>query len=55
VQGDFKLNDKFIIEVCGKNKKSKQIINIDNSYLAVDNIETGMFNKIPLWLFGFLY
>ncbi|OQX73261.1 MAG: hypothetical protein B6D61_12695 [Bacteroidetes bacterium 4484_249] len=55
VQGDFKLNDKFIIEVGGKNKKSKQIINIDNLYLAIDDIETGIFNRIPLWLFGFLY
>ena len=25
------------------------------SFLAIDDIETGHFNRIPLWLFGFLY
>jgi len=26
-----------------------------NSYLAVDGIETGSRNRIPLWMFGLLY
>ena len=52
---DFKINDKYIIEVGGKNKGHEQIVGIPNAYLALDNIEIGNFNKIPLWLFGFLY
>jgi len=54
-QGDFLIRHKYIIEVGGKNKKNKQVANIPNSYIAMDDIETGFGNKIPLWLFGFLY
>jgi len=54
-KGDFKLNDKYIIEVGGKNKGPAQLRNIENGFLALDDIEVGIFNKIPLWLFGFLY
>ncbi|MDQ1350849.1 MAG: 14 protein, partial [Acidobacteriota bacterium] len=32
-----------------------QVKGIDNAFLAVDDIETGIGKKIPLWLFGFLY
>jgi len=28
---------------------------IENSFIASDDIEVGFGNKIPLWLFGFLY
>ena len=28
---------------------------IPDSFIAADDIETGFGNKIPLWLFGFLY
>jgi len=38
-----------------KTKSFKQIKNIENSFLAVDDIEYGYKNKIPLWLFGFVY
>ncbi len=54
-QGDFIADFKYIFEVGGKNKTNKQIANISNSYIAMDNIEIGFGNKIPLWLFGFLY
>ncbi len=54
-QGDFMINDKYLIEVGGKNKTNKQIAGIKNSYIAADDIEFGYENKIPLWLFGFLY
>lgn len=47
--------DKKVFEIGGKNKSKKQIRNIDNSFLALDNIDTGYKNEIPLWLFGFLY
>ena len=54
-KGDFTVNEKYVFEVGGSNKNYSQIANIHDSYLAVDNIETGFANKIPLWLFGFLY
>ncbi len=53
--GDFSVNDRYIFEIGGKNKSFKQIKDIKNSYVVADNIEIGLNNKIPLWLFGFLY
>lgn len=53
-KGDF-LVDECLFEVGGKNKDFTQIAGLPNSYLALDQIETGMGNRIPLWLFGFLY
>jgi uncharacterized protein len=50
--GDFLINNKYIYEVGGKNKTFKQIKNLPASYLAMDDLETGHGNKIPLWLFG---
>ena len=52
---DFKINNKYSIEVGGKNKGHEQIMGIQNAYLALDNLEYGFMNKIPLWLFGMLY
>ena len=54
-KGDFLINEKFIFEIGGKNKSFEQIKNLDNSYVVADDIEVGFRNKIPLWLFGFLY
>ena len=54
-QGDFLIDDKYIIEVGGKNKSYKQIKDMDNSFIVADDIEVGFGKKIPLWLFGFLY
>ncbi len=54
-KADFILNDKYVFEMGGKNKTKKQIYNTENSYLVLDDIEIGIDNKIPLWLFGFLY
>ena len=55
IKGDFIVNKKYIFEIGGKNKDFYQIRDVENSFLALDNIETGIKNKIPLWLFGFLY
>lgn len=54
-QGDFYVDNKFTFEVGGKNKTIKQIANIDNAFIVSDNIDYGFQNKIPLWIFGFLY
>lgn len=53
--GDFQVDKKYIFEVGGKKKGFDQLKNNKNGYLALDNIETGIDKKIPLWLFGFLY
>ena len=53
--GDFLVDNQYIFEVGGKNKSFKQIRDIPNSYVLSDDIEIGFNNKIPLWLFGFLY
>lgn len=52
---DFKINNKYTIEVGGKNKGHEQIAGLKDVYLALDNLEYGFMNKIPLWLFGMLY
>lgn len=54
-QGDFLINDKYLFEVGGKNKDFSQIANLPNSFIAADDLEYGLGNKIPLYLFGFLY
>lgn len=54
-KGDFVVDEKYLFEVGGKDKNFSQIANIPNSFVAADNIENGFGNKIPLWLFGFLY
>jgi predicted AAA+ superfamily ATPase len=53
--GDFLVQGKYIFEIGGKTKSKKQIKSSKNSYIAADMIEYGFENKIPLWLFGFLY
>jgi len=54
-RGDFMVDDKYLFEIGGKNKTFKQIADIPNSYVVNDGVDVGIGNKIPLWLFGFLY
>ena len=54
-KGDFIVDEKYTFEVGGKNKSFKQIKDIENSYLVIDDDITMNEKKIPLWLFGFLY
>ncbi len=53
--GDFLMDNQYIVEVGGKNKSFKQIKDVENSFVVSDDIEVGFDNRIPLWLFGFLY
>ena len=53
--GDFEIDGKYIFEIGGKNKTFEQIKNENNVFVVSDDILTGSYNKIPLWLFGFLY
>lgn len=53
--GDFSINNNYLVEIGGKTKGFKQLGSESNSYVLSDEIEIGFGNKIPLWLFGFLY
>ncbi len=53
--GDFLVDGKFGFEVGGKGKRFTQIADVPNSYVVNDDVENSLGNKIPLWLFGFLY
>ncbi|MBR5336430.1 MAG: ATP-binding protein [Lachnospiraceae bacterium] len=53
--GDFIVNGRFLFEVGGKDKSFDQIKDIPDSFLAIDDVEVGRGNKIPLWMFGLLY
>lgn len=53
--GDFIVDNRYLFEIGGKGKGFAQIREIPDSFVAADDIEFGFGNKIPLWLFGFLY
>lgn len=54
-KGDFRIADKYIFEIGGPGKGREQIKGEAGAYIAADGIEVGFANKIPLYLFGFLY
>lgn len=54
-KGDFLLDNRYLFEVGGSSKDFRQIANIPDSYLAVDDVEMGHQNRIPLWMFGLMY
>jgi len=54
-KGDFTVDKKYSFEIGGKGKDNRQIYSLSNAYIAADDIEYGFENKIPLWMFGFLY
>lgn len=53
--GDFIVDGRYLFEIGGKGKGFAQIKDIPDSFVVADDIEFGFGNKIPLWLFGFLY
>ena len=54
-QQKISLNKKYVIETGGKSKNGKQIAGEQTAFIASDDIEYALGNKIPLWAFGFLY
>lgn len=54
-QGDFLVDNQYLFEVGGASKTFEQIKDQPNSFLAVDDVEMGVGNRIPLWMFGLLY
>lgn len=53
--GDFLVEGKYHFEVGGPRKGFDQIADLPDSFVVNDGVERGVGNKIPLWLFGFLY
>jgi len=54
-KSDFFVEGEYTFEIGGKGKKATQIKDMDKGFVVADDIELGAQNKIPLWLFGFLY
>lgn len=54
-RGDFRVDGQWLFEVGGKAKRFDQIKDIPESFVVNDDVENTEGNKIPLWLFGFLY
>jgi hypothetical protein len=54
-KADFLVSKVYLFEIGGKGKNKSQIAGAKSAYLALDELESGFGNKIPLWLFGFLY
>lgn len=54
-KGDFVIDNKWTVEVGGRNKTGSQITGIEKSFIVSDQIEIGFGNRVPLWLWGFLY
>ena len=54
-QGDFLVDERHLFEIGGAGNGFSQIKGIPESYVVNDGVELGLGNKIPLWLFGFLY
>ena len=54
-RGDFMADGRYLFEVGGSRKTFEQIADMPDSYLALDDMEIGSGNRIPLWMFGCLY
>jgi predicted AAA+ superfamily ATPase len=53
--GDFLVDNKYTFEIGGSNKSHKQIQSVENSFVVKDDIENGVLDIIPLWMFGLIY
>lgn len=54
-RGDVEVDGRWLFEIGGAGKGFEQIKDLPDSYVVNDGVEIGHGNKIPLWLFGFLY
>jgi hypothetical protein len=54
-KGDLSVDGRYLFEVGGATKEFTQIKDLPDSFVVADDIAFGIGNKIPLWMFGFLY
>ncbi len=53
--GDFVVDNHYHFEVGGRKKDFSQLKGETKAFVAADDMERGVAQKIPLWMFGFLY
>ena len=51
----YTVDRRYTIEVGGKSKDGKQIAREQSAFIAADNIDYPVGNKIPLWAFGLVF
>lgn len=51
-KGDFVVDEKFVFEIGGKTKSFGQIANLENAYIAADDITTGHGKKCHFGCLG---
>lgn len=49
------MDSTWLFEIGGSGKGFRQVRDVPNSFVVNDDVERGLGNKIPLWLFGLLY
>ena len=54
-KGDLLVDEKYLLEIGGRNKTFKQVADVPDSYVVADDEETGIGNKDSIVDFGFLY
>ncbi len=54
-RADFLIDHHYVIEVGGKGKSARQTVDTPHAYRALDDLEIGSGDRIPLWLFGMVY
>lgn len=54
-RGDFLIDHNLTFEIGGRAKDGKQVAQVENAYIAADDIDYPMGNKLPLWMFGLMY
>jgi uncharacterized protein len=47
-KGDFIVDNKYVFEVVGAQKSFTQMADLQDSYLAIDDVQMGRGNKITL-------
>jgi hypothetical protein len=52
---DFVVDNTYFFEIGGPTKGFNQVAGVPNSYVVIDEVKYSSGNRIPLWLFGFLY
>ena len=54
-EGDFIVDDEWVFEIGGAQKKLKQLAGNPKGYAAIDDVVIGDGKRIPLWVFGMGY
>ncbi len=53
--GDFLVDNRYVLEVGGEGKDFTQIADLPDSFILSDDLETAIGKKLPIWAVGFDY